>query len=66
MAERENEPILNKCMRYLLKIVMFLITITLGVVLVPVLFLIVIYKVIFGDMTKPLVLPKLSPKAYNR
>lgn len=58
MAEREKEPILTKMFRYFMKIVMFLITIGLSIVLVPILFVVVVYKVIFGDMTTPLVLPK--------
>lgn len=57
-AERENEPILTKLFRYFLKFVMLLITIGLSVVLVPILFVVAVYKVIFGDMTTPLVLPK--------
>ena len=58
MAEREKEPILTKMFRYFMKIVMFLITIGLSIVIVPILFVVVVYKVIFGDMTTPIVLPK--------
>ena len=55
---RVRESVLEKSARYGLKSILFVITLLTGVVLIPIILAIVIYKLCFGDMSKPIVMPK--------
>ena len=56
----EEESILGMAYRNLLKVVLFLIALVLGIILVPVIFVVVVYKMIFttGE-DRMIVLPNL-------
>jgi hypothetical protein len=55
---RVRESVFEKCVRYGLKSVLFVITLAVGIILTPVIFVAAIYKLCFGDMSKPMVVPK--------
>lgn len=57
----EEESILEIVYRNLLKVVLFLIALVLGIILVPVIFVVVVYKMIFktGE-DRMIVLPNLT------
>jgi hypothetical protein len=63
---RVRENVIEKAARYGLKSVFFAITLLVGMVLTPVLLLIVAYKLCFGDMSKPIVIPKFLSKLVKK
>ena len=59
-GQKEQESILGKGYRYMMKLLTFPIVLGIGIVLVPFLLIFLICKIFFGNMDKPFVLPDLS------
>ena len=60
IGEKEEETFLDITIRYLKKAALLLIGLCFSIILVPALVLIIIYKMTFGDITKPIPLPDFS------
>ena len=58
---KEEESFIGKIYRQLWKVIFFVITIMLAIVITPIMILVIIYKIFFGK-GKPIMLPKQLSK----
>ena len=62
MGEKEEESFVEKTLRYLLKAVVFVMTLCIGIILMPILIVVLSWKMAFGNKAKPLAIPDLLSK----